>query len=170
VAGALVAAGVAIVFGVRHFRGEEQPEETKNWAQRKVAVPNNAESHMCAVNDLCVRFNCTPDLAHTRTGKAVSCACQPACLQAKVRWACQCTGPGIHSEHFIQYPRECCNFNRRRRRSTKRSTPPKRRRRAGRTPGTGSTTRPAACWTAPLRPRTRSAARRTTPSRPWQTR
>jgi hypothetical protein len=36
VAGALVAAGVAIVFGVRHFRGEEQPEETKNWAQRKV--------------------------------------------------------------------------------------------------------------------------------------
>jgi hypothetical protein len=38
VAGALVAAGVAIVFGVRHFRGEEQPEETKNWAQRKVST------------------------------------------------------------------------------------------------------------------------------------
>jgi hypothetical protein len=45
VAGALVAAGVAIVFGVRHFRGEEQPEETKNWAQRKAKEVKHEAKH-----------------------------------------------------------------------------------------------------------------------------
>jgi hypothetical protein len=45
VAGALVAAGVAIVFGVRHFRGEEQPEETKNWAQRKAKEAKHEAKH-----------------------------------------------------------------------------------------------------------------------------
>lgn len=40
VAGALVAAGVAIVFGVRHFRGSEEPqhEDSSHWAKRKVST------------------------------------------------------------------------------------------------------------------------------------
>ncbi len=35
--GAIVAAGVAIVLGVRHFKDNQEPEETTaDWAKRKV--------------------------------------------------------------------------------------------------------------------------------------